>query len=107
MDELSQVAIDNINDLLNHLRGNKDCDIYSVDELVDFINQSLSIFNETPPFTSFAWDDTSIIKQIDDVLVQGSIYLALATKSRIIHNTSPTIDRLIDAIKVIKKEVIS
>ena len=44
IDELSQTAVDNINDLLRPLTLNKDCDIYAVDELVSFICQSLVIF---------------------------------------------------------------
>lgn len=97
----SQTAICNINNILKSLRarlksrgkarrtdeyGNviyKDCDIYTVDELVAFICQSLSMFNEIPHFTMFTFEDTPIMEQFHDVLVQGSLYLALGAQSLI------------------------
>jgi hypothetical protein len=97
----SQVAICNINILLKSLKrrlkssgkkkttdayGNviyKDCDVYSTDELVSFIAQSLSEFNEIPMFTMFTFDDTPIIEQFHDILVQGSLYLALGAQALI------------------------
>jgi hypothetical protein len=97
----SQTAIFNINNLLKSLRarlksrgksrktdeyGNtvyKDCDVYTVDELVAFICQSLSEFNQIPHFTMFTFEDTSIIEQFHDVLVQGALYLALGAQALI------------------------
>jgi hypothetical protein len=97
----TQTAICNINNLLKSLRarlkargkarrtdefGNivyKDCDIYTVDELVAFLCQSLAMFNEIPHFTMFTWEDTPIIEQFHDVLVQGSLYLALGAQALI------------------------
>jgi hypothetical protein len=97
----SQTAICNINNLLKSLRhrlksrgkarrtdeyGNpiyKDCDIFTVDELVAFLCQALSMFNEIPHFTMFTWEDTPIIEQFHDVLVQGGLYLALGAQALI------------------------
>jgi hypothetical protein len=97
----SQNAIFNINNVLKSLRarlkssgksrktdeyGNvvyKDCDVYTVDELVAFICQSLSEFNEIPHFTFFTFEDTPIIEQFHDVLVQGALYLALGAQALI------------------------
>lgn len=97
----SQIAICNINNVLKSLRvrlksrgkarrldenGNavyKDCDVYTVDELVAFICQSLTMFNEIPHFTLFTWEDTPIIEQFHDILVQGALYLALGAQALI------------------------
>jgi hypothetical protein len=97
----SQTAICNINNLLKSLRrrlksqgkarrtdefGNviyKDCDVFTVDELVAFLCQALSMFNEIPHFTMFTWEDTPIIEQFHDVLVQGGLYLALGAQALI------------------------
>lgn len=97
----SQTAICNINNILKSLRarlksrgkarrmdeyGNpiyKDCDVYTVDELVTFACESLSGFNEIPHFTFFTWEDTQFVEQFHDVLVQGALYLALAAQSLI------------------------
>jgi hypothetical protein len=97
----SQIAICNINNVLKSLRvrlksrgkarrldenGNavyKDCDVYTVDELVAFICQALTMFNEIPHFTLFTWEDTPIIEQFHDILVQGALYLALGAQALI------------------------
>jgi hypothetical protein len=97
----SQNAILNINKLLKGLRarlkssgksagkdqfGNPiyvDCDIYSVDQLVTFLAQSLSMFNEVPHFTSFDFNHSEIIKVFYDVLVQGAVLLALSSQALI------------------------
>ena len=97
----SQTAICNINNVVKSLRarlkargkarrmdehGNpiyKDCDVFTVDELVAFICQSLTMFNELPAFTMFTWDDSPIIEQFHDILVQGALYLALGAQALI------------------------
>jgi hypothetical protein len=97
----SQTAICNINHLLKSLRarlkssgkhrtqdewGNvvyKDCDVYEIDELVSFVAQALSMFNEIPHFTSFTFEDTPIIEQFHDVLVQGASLIALSAQALI------------------------
>jgi hypothetical protein len=99
--DYSQTAINNINHLLKSLRarlnaagkhrttdefGNviyKDCDIYSTDDLVSFVAQALSMFNEIPHFTFFTFEDTVIIEQFHDVLVQGATLIALSSQALI------------------------
>lgn len=143
----TQNAICNINNLMKSLRarlksrgksrktdeyGNviyKDCDVFSVDELTAFLCQSLAMFNEPPFFTYFTWEDTPIIEQFHDILVQGALYLALGAQSLIergrefqiqdngIGFTPPTISELLntqyqkemdnwyDKVKMIKKNM--
>ena len=97
----SEMAIHNINNLMKSLRyrlknsgksrttdeyGNpvyKDCDIFQPDELVGFLVQSLSMFNEYPRFTTFSMENTEIIEQFHDILVQGATYLALGSQALI------------------------
>lgn len=97
----SQNAICNINALLKALRrrlkssgvrpscdefGNityTTCDIFSTDELVTFLADSMSMFNEVPVFTFFTFDDTPIIEMFFDVLVQGALYQALGAQALI------------------------
>lgn len=92
-----QTAIHNINKLLKTLRarlnssgkhpgvdsfGNPtftDCDIFSVDSLVTFLASSLTLFNEIPMFTFFTFDDTTIIDQFHDAIVQGAVLMALSS----------------------------
>lgn len=95
----SQEAIHNINLLLKSLRarldsrgksrivddnGNDvyvDCDIFSVEQMVSFLAISLSMFNETAHFTLFTFEDSDIIAQFHEVIVQGATIYALASKS--------------------------
>lgn len=99
--EYSSVAIHNINKILKAVKvrlkssgkatstddfGNRifvDCDVFSVDMLVTFIAQSLTAFNELPHFTFFTFDDTQIIDQFFDILVQGAVIWALASQALI------------------------
>lgn len=101
----SQTAICNINNLLKALKrrlksagvrpscdefGNilyETCDIFTTDELVTFLADSLSMFNEVPHFTMFTFDDTPIIELFFDVLVQGALYQALAAQALIERGT--------------------
>lgn len=123
----SQVAIRNINKLLKTLKarlnsagkavstdsfGNKiyvDCDIYSVDTLVTFLASSLTLFNEIPHFTFFTFDDTEIIDQFHDIIVQGATLMALSSKALIergrefqitdngVQFTPPTVSELLNS----------
>lgn len=97
----SQTAIINIDKLLKPLKmrlhssgkvkrkdqyGNDvyvSCDIYSTDMLVTFLVMSLSNFNQIPYFTSFTFEDTQIIDQFLDIIVQGATLYALASKALI------------------------
>lgn len=95
----SQLAICNINDLLKLLKarldsagkakfkdefGNYvyvDCDIYSVEQLVTFLVNSLSMFNQIPHFTFFTFEDTEIVQQFAAILVEGAVIWALGSKA--------------------------
>jgi hypothetical protein len=97
----SQTAIMNINKILKSLKarlnssgkakakdkfGNVifiDCDIFSVDMLVTFIADTLSEFNEIPHFTMFTFDDVEFVKQFENILMQGALLKALASKALI------------------------
>lgn len=97
----SQVAIENINQLLKSLRarlkssgkskktdayGNVNyvnCDIFSVEVLVDFLVMSLSDFNMTPHFTAFTFEDTAFLTQFHDIIVRGATIYALASQALI------------------------
>lgn len=97
----SQLAINNINKLMKTLRarlnsrgkakstdafGNVDyidCDIFSVDTLASFLANALSDFNQIPFFTFFTYEDTPIIDQFHDILVEGATLMALASQALI------------------------
>jgi hypothetical protein len=97
----SQIATGNINKLVKALKarlnssgksrtkdqfGNvifEDCDIYTVDQLVTFIATSLTAFNQIPHFTFFTFEDTEIIDNFFEVLVQHATIYALASKALI------------------------
>lgn len=99
--DYSQTAIFNINKCLKALRarlnssgkvltkdsyGNSiyvDCDIYSVDMLVTFLADSLTLFNEIPHFTTFTFDDSDIMAQFQNIIVQGATIMALSSKALI------------------------
>lgn len=59
------------------------CEIFSTEELVTFLADSLSMFNEIPTFTFFTFDDTGIIELYLDVIVQGALYQALGAQALI------------------------
>jgi hypothetical protein len=95
----SQIAIQNINVMIKTLRarldsrgkatvtdsfGNDilvDCDIYTIDSMVSFLADSLTLFNEIPHFTNFTFQDTEILQQFHNVIVQGATIMALAGKA--------------------------
>ena len=60
-----------------------DCDIFSVDVLVTFIADSLTLFNEIPHFTEFTFDDVEFVKMFQNVLMQGALLMALSSKALI------------------------
>jgi hypothetical protein len=99
--DYSQLAIRNINKLMKTLRarlnssgkskttdgyGNViyvDCDIFSVDMLTSFIANALTDFNQVPYFTFFTFEDTYVIDQFHDILVEGATLMALASQALI------------------------
>ena len=60
-----------------------DCDIFSVDTLVSFLVLSLSNFNQTPYFTNYSYEDELVIDTFAEVLVEGAVIHALASKALI------------------------
>jgi len=122
----SQIAILNINKLMKTLRsrlnssgkakstdnyGNViyvDCDIFSVDMLTSFIANAISDFNQVPYFTFFTLEDTPIIDQFHDILVEGATLMALASQALIergrefqisdngVNFTPPTVSELLN-----------
>jgi len=97
----SQTAIRNINKLMKTLRarlnssgkakstdtyGNVvyvNCDIFSVDVLTSFIANAITDFNQVPYFTFFTFEDTPIIDQFHDIIVEGATLMALASQALI------------------------
>jgi hypothetical protein len=97
----SQTALLNINKLMKTLRrrlnssgkakstdayGNityVNCDIFSVDMLATFLGNAISDFNQIPYFTYFTFEDTPIIDQFHDILVEGATLMALASQALI------------------------
>jgi len=59
------------------------CNIFSDTELICFLINSLSEFNQIPHFTSFTFADQVICERFLDVLVQGAVLLALAAQALI------------------------
>lgn len=94
----SQLAIQNIGLLLRTLKarlnssgkhltkdqfGNEifmDCDIFSNEQLISFLADSLTWFNEIPLFTNFTFEDTEILQQFHNAIVQGATIQALAAQ---------------------------
>lgn len=99
--DFSQIATQNINKLLKLVKsrlsstgktksqdpyGNVvyiDTDIFADEMLIDFLVLSLSDFNQTPYFTFFTFEHTKLIDTFADVLVEGAVLQALASKALI------------------------
>jgi len=60
-----------------------DCPIFSDDELICFLVNSLSEFNQYPHFTSFTFADQIMCTKFVDIIVQGASILALAAQALI------------------------
>ena len=98
---MSMSAIRNINKLMKTLRarlnssgktkttdgyGNViyvDCDIFSVDMLTSFIANAITDFNQVPYYTFFTFEDTHIIDQFHDIIVEGATLMALSSQALI------------------------
>lgn len=59
------------------------CSIFTNDELVCFLINSLSEFNQWPHFTEFTFADAQIQNIFLDVIIQGAVLLALAAQALI------------------------
>lgn len=62
---------------------NEPCNIFSDTELICFIVNSLSEFNQTPHFTSFSFADDIISDRFLSIMTQGAALLALAAQALI------------------------
>lgn len=60
-----------------------DCPIFNDNELICFLINSLSEFNQTPHFTKFTYADNEFCEQFMDILVQGALILALVSQALI------------------------
>lgn len=97
----SQTAIRNINKIMKSLKarlnndgkakstdafGNViyvDCSVFSVEMLTTFIATAITDFNQVPYFTFFTFEDTLIIEQFLDIIVEGATLTALASQALI------------------------
>jgi hypothetical protein len=94
----SQTAIVNINGLLRLLKArlNSDgkslkkdasgneivqtCNIFKDEDLVSFLIDSLSLFNQTAYFTAFTFEDVGFVNQFASILTEGAFLLALYSR---------------------------
>lgn len=58
-----------------------DCDIFTTDLLKQFLQLSLSEFNQTPHFTNYSFDDTAVVDTMTDLLVEGAVLSALSSRA--------------------------
>jgi hypothetical protein len=97
----SQTAIYNINKLIKAMRarlnsrgkikvkdsyGNPmyvDCDIYTVEQMVEFLMDALSDFNSIPHFTDFTYESTDFLQTFGAIIVQRAVISAMASKALI------------------------
>ncbi len=97
-DQWTEAEIDGINILLHQLKcrvkndvmaevtdayGNivmENCPIFSDDELVCFLQNSLSEFNQTPHFTNIGFDSPIIYERNANIIVEGAFIIAMAAQ---------------------------
>lgn len=60
--------------------GLQDCPIFTNDELLCFLQNSLSEFNQTPHFTALGFDSDIIYERNANIIVEGAVILALAAQ---------------------------
>lgn len=58
-------------------RDGRRCDIFSIDEMRDFLRLSLSEFNATPTFTSYLFSDPTLYVLFADIIVEGAYLKAI------------------------------
>ena len=59
------------------------CSIFSNDELICFLINSLSEFNQIPHFSDFQFSDNQIQNIFSAIIIQGAVLLALAAQALI------------------------
>jgi hypothetical protein len=60
-----------------------DANIYSNEVLVNFLQLSLSNFNQVPKFTNFTFDNDKFVETFKEILVSGAILYALSSQALI------------------------
>lgn len=60
-----------------------ECNIFTNDELITFLVNSLQEFNAYPHFTGFSFADAQITGIFSEIIVQGAVLLALAAQTLI------------------------
>jgi len=60
-----------------------DCDLFATDQLVSFLELSVSEFNQCPKFTNFDLADDKFVKTFAAILVEGATMYALGSKALI------------------------
>lgn len=58
-----------------------DFDLYGEEVLEEFLNLSLSSFNQIPNFTNFSFEDDDVVNTFAEVLVEGAIIHALGSRA--------------------------
>lgn len=58
-------------------RDGRRCDIFSIDEMRDFLKLALSEFNATPTFTSYLFSDETLYTIFADLIVEGAYLKAV------------------------------
>lgn len=76
-----EITAQNINALLSVLKNK--LDLFTTGQLVLFLSQSLSAFNQIPPFTNFTFEDTEFINTFGDLILKGAEISGLAAKELI------------------------
>ncbi|KKL10676.1 hypothetical protein LCGC14_2553430 [marine sediment metagenome] len=61
----------------------EDCSVFTTSELICFLYNSLSTFNQYPHFTQFTFADSQLYTLFVDVISQGAVLLALAAQTLI------------------------
>jgi len=60
-----------------------DVNIYSKEVLANFLQLSLSNFNQVPKFTNFTFDNDKFVETFKEILVSGAILYALSSQALI------------------------
>jgi len=68
---------------VNHNVIHMDYDIFSKEALTNFLELSLSNFNQMPQFTNFTFDDDKFVNTFKEILVSGAALYALSSQALI------------------------
>jgi hypothetical protein len=76
-----EISAQNINALISVLKDK--LDLYTTDQLLIFLAQSVSAFNGVPPFTNFTFQDTDFINNFKNLILKGAEISGLAAEELI------------------------